>query len=182
MARSKTASFWVSQTITLPAATAAGDRIQGTIDLSAYINVPTGQCVAIEEVDYIHQADTDFGGAVRNMLSANGSLSAQLTDLNQGAAFVRADNLSLVSSSALNIDQTNCIATEAADFYPDNFGKLEESRYVVNDTLYLVAGPDNANLAATIPVYVTCRIKMRVIKLEKQDWMAIAIQSTAADN
>jgi len=68
-----------------------------------------------------------------------------------------------------------------ADTYPDIFGKLDESRMVVNDQLYLV-GETNCNFAGTGNILVTCRIKCRIVKLSTKDWMAIAIQSTAADN
>jgi len=66
---------------------------------------------------------------------------------------------------------------------PDNFGpsKLSEAYMVVNDSLYLVSGPDNAAIGGA-DVYVTARIKCRIVKLEKVDWIAIAIQSTASDN
>jgi hypothetical protein len=51
---------------------------------------------------------------------------------------------------------------------------------VVNDTLYLTAGIDGQ---ATIDdVYMTARIRARVVKLGTKDWMALALQSTAADN
>jgi hypothetical protein len=98
--------------------------------------------------------------------------------------FIRADDHSLIASGSLNIDEVNNIATHTADLYPDNFGPsaLSEAFLVVNDTLYLVAGPDGTATAATAIVYVTARIKCRVAKLSTKDWMALAIQSTAADN
>ena len=107
-------------------------------------------------------------------------LQCQLVDLNPSAAFVRADNHSLIASSGLSIDFANNIATNASDLYPDNFGPAahSESFMVVNDTLYLTAGPDRAN-TGTAAVYVTARIRCRVVKLSTKDWMAIAIQSTA---
>lgn len=181
MATAKTASFWLTETVTLPASSAAGSRIMGTIDLASYVNVPTGQAIAIEEVDYIHQKGTDYGGEVRGMLAGNGGITTQLTDLNPSTLFVRADNLSLISSGSLNIDNTNCVASHSSDFFPDNFGTLSEARYVVNDTLYLTTGNDNAAVDSA-PLYVTVRIKARVVKLSNKDWMAIAIQSTASDN
>jgi len=182
MATAKTGSFYLTETVTLPAAMAAGTRVQGTIDLGAYVNVPTGQAVAIELVDFIHQAGSDFGPNVDGMLNGNGSIGAQLTDLNPGTAFVRADDQSLIASSGLNIDDANNIATHSADLYPDNFGpsSLSEAFMVVNDSLYLNAGPDSAAIAAE--TYVTVRIRCRVVKLSTKDWMAIAIQSTASDN
>ena len=39
----------------------------------------------------------------------------------------------------------------------------------------------SANIG-TADVFVTARVKARVVKLASKDWMAIAIQSTAADN
>jgi len=180
MARSKTGSFWLTEVVTLPAAMIAGTRVQGTIDLGAYVDVGDQQALAVESVDFIHQVGTDFGSNVDGMLNGNGAITSQLSDLNPSTLLLRADDHSLIASSGLNIDQTNNIATRDADFYPDNFGKLDESRMVVNDNLYLVAGPDSA--AIQIESYVTCRIKCRIVKLSTKDWMAIAIQSTAADN
>jgi hypothetical protein len=103
--------------------------------------------------------------------------------LNPGTLLVRADNQSLVASGSLNIDQTNSIATHASDLYPDNFGPAahSESFMVVNDALFLVAGPDGANVGAA-EVFITARIRCRVVKLSTKDWMSIAIQSTASDN
>ena len=184
MAKAMTGSFYLTETIALPAATPSGSRVQGTIDLGAYVNVPTGQCVAIESVDFVYQVSSDFGSDGESMLQANGAITVQLSDLNPGTVFVRADDQSLVASGSLNIDQANNILSHHTDLYPDNFGpaNLSEAFLVVNDTLYLVAGPDNANSNATTVVYVTARIKCRVAKLSTKDWMAIAIQSTASDN
>ena len=183
MAKAKTGSFYLTETVALPNATASGDRVMADIDLGAYVNVPTGQAVAIESVDFIYQVSSDYGTDVESMLAGNGAISVQLTDLNPGTALVRADDMSLIASGGLCIDKTNNIATHTADLYPDNFGpsNLSEAFMVVNDTLYLVAGPDNA-ATDTAFVYVTARIKCRVVKLSTKDWMAIAIQSTASDN
>jgi len=183
MAKAKTGSFYLTETISLPAATASGSRVQGTLDLGAYVNVPTGQAVAIESVDFIYQVGSDFGTDAKSMVSTDGAISVQLTDLNPGTAFVRGDNQSLIASGGLNIDQTNNIASHTTDLYPDNFGPaaLSEAFMVVNDTLYLVSGPDNADIGSA-SVFVTARIRCRVVKLSSEDWMAIAIQSTASDN
>ena len=181
MAKSKTGSFWLTENVTLPPALGAGNRVQGTIDLGAYVDVGDQQSIAIEQVDFVHQLGVDFGTDATSMITSSGALTSQLTDLNPGTAFVRADDNSLIASSGLNIDQPNNVATRDADFYPDSFGKLDESRLVVNDSLYFVAGVDSADIAAQA-VYVTCRIKCRIVKLSTKDWMAIAIQSTASDN
>jgi len=181
MATAITGSFYLTQTVTLPANTPGGTRVTDTVDLSAYVNVPTGQCIAVESVDFVHQVSSDYGTDAMRMLVGTGSLSAQLVDLNPAGLLVRADNHSLIASSGLNIDQPNNVATHAADLYPDNFGPAahSESFMVVNDTLYLTAGPDSSNSNATTSVFITARIRCRVVKLNTKDWMAIAIQSTA---
>ena len=164
----------------MPAATASGVSTQSTVDLSAYINVPSGQAVAISSVDFIYQRSSPFGQDADAMLAGNGAISVQLTDLNQGTNLVRADNQSLVASGALNVDQANNVATQVTDMYPDNFGpnKLSEQFLVVNDSLYLTAMPSGTAIGAS-DVNVTARIRCSVVKLSTKDWMAIAIQSTA---
>jgi len=182
MATAKTGSFYLTETITLAAGTVAGTRTQGTVDLSAYVNVPTGQAIAIESVDFIYQGDADYGTPLQAMVTGDSAISVQLTDLNPGTTFVRADNHSLVASAALNIDFTNNVGSYHSDLFPDNFGSasLSEAFMVVNDSLYLVSGPDGGNIGG-VPVYVTARIRCRVVKLSTKDWMAIAIQATAGD-
>lgn len=179
----KTGSFYLTETVTLPAASASGSRVQGTIDLGAYVNVATGQAIAVESVDLIYQCSADFNTTVKGFVTQDGSIAAQLTDLNPGTAFVRADNQSLIASGNLNIDFGNNVASHTTDLYPDNFGPAAQSEafMVVNDSLYLVAGVDNAAIGAD-DLFLTARIKCRVVKLGSKDWMAIAIQSTASDN
>jgi len=180
MTKSMTGSFYLTETVTMVALQANGTRTQSTVDLSAYVNVPTGQAIAIESVDFIIQRDEDFGGDVGAFLGANGAISTQLTDLNPGTALIRADSQSLVASGALSIDSSASLSTSTQDFYPDNFGpsSLSEAFLVVNDTLYLTTGNDGFAVG-TADLYVTARIRCRVVKLSTKDWMAIAIQSTA---
>ncbi len=180
MATAKTGSFYLTETVELPAGSADGSRLQSTLDLSAYVNVPTGQAIAIDQVDFIWQVGNDFGSGAAGMMAADGGLTAQLTDLNPGLAFVRADNQSLIASAGLSIDHTNNVATHTQDLFPDNFGPaaLSEAFMVVNDTLYLTAGPDQA-ASGVANVFCTVRVRCRVVKLAQKDWMAIAIQSTA---
>ena len=185
MAKAKTGSFYLTETIQLPAANPAGatGRVQAAIDLSAYINVPTGQAIAIDECDFLWQRDSDYGGDISNFMAANpGSLTMQLTDLNPGTAFVRGDDQSLVASGSLAIDADGG-GSQFSDVYPDNFGPsgLSDMFLVVNDQLYLVAGND-VGATGTGILYCTVRIRCRVVKLSTKDWMAIAIQSTASDN
>lgn len=185
MATAKTGSFYLTETVNLAAASAASSRAQGTIDLGAYVNVATGQALAIESVDFVVQQDgPGRGQEFASMLQSNGSLSFQLADLNPGTQMVRADDQSLIASGALNIDVTNNIGSEVADFYPDNFGPsaLSEAFMVVNDSLYLVVGNNGAAVNAATGLDITARIKCRIVRLAQKDWVAIAIQSTASDN
>lgn len=185
MATAKTGSFYLTETIHLPPANANGaaGRVQGTIDLGAYVNVPTGQAIAIDQVDFIWQRDGDYGGDISNFLATNpGALTLQLSDLNPGTDFIRADDQSLVASGSLAISSTGG-GSFMSDIYPDNFGPsgLSDMFLVVNDSLYLVAGNDGPVTGAA-DLYCTVRVRCRVVKLSTKDWMAIAIQSTASDN
>jgi len=184
MATAKTGSFYLTETVTIPAATASGNRIQASIDVGSYVNVGTGQALAIDSVDFVWQVGADYGSDGKSMLQSDGAIGVQLSDLNPGTAFLRADDQSLIASGSLNIDQTNNVVTHVSDLYPDNFGpsSLSEAYMVVNDSLYLVSGPDLSASNATTAVYVTARIRARIVKLGSKDWMAIAIQSTASDN
>jgi len=183
MAKAMTGSFYLTETVRCTAAAADGSRFQGTIDLGAYVNVPTGQAIAIESVDFIYQNGTSHDGSVDGMLAGNGAITVQLVDLNPGTVFIRADNHSLVASGSLNIDVANCIASHTNDLYPDNFGAAaqSESFMVVSDSMFLVAGNDGAAIGSAT-VDVTARIRCRVVKLGSKDWMALAIQSTASES
>lgn len=183
MATAKTGSFYLTETVQMTAAAAANSRFQGEIDLGAYVNVPTGQAIAIESVDFVYQFGSDFGGNVNGMVASDGCISAQLSDLNPGTQLLRADDQSLIASGQLNIDVSNNVGTHTSDLFPDNFGPaaLSEAFMVVNDTMYLVVGNDNAAIGSA-SVFVTARVRCRVVKLSSKDWMAIAIQSTASDN
>jgi hypothetical protein len=184
MATAKTGSFYLTETVQIPAGTTTGTRVQGVIDLGAYVNVATGQAVAIESVDFILQTGDGFSQELEGMIQSNGTYSFQLTDLNPGTVFVRADDQSLIASGALNIDFVNNLGTEVADFYPDDHGKasLSESFMVVNDSLYLVGGINGSTSTAAAINYITARCKCRIVKLGQSDWIALAIQSTASDN
>jgi len=184
MATAKTGSFYLTESALIPAASADGTRVAGTIDLGAYVNVATGQAIAIDSVDFVYQNGSNYDGNVEAMLALNGALTAQLVDLNPGTVFVRADNQSLIASGTLNIDVANNIGTHTSDIYPDNYGtagSLSEMFMVVNDTLYLTVGNDGAAIG-TASVNITARIRARVVKLGSKDWMALALQSTASDN
>jgi len=181
MATSKTGSFWLTETVEI----AAGDTsANGTIDLGAYVDVGDQQAVAIEMVDFIWQDNSAgvYSGNLDNAVAADSAFDAQLTDLNPNGLIVRADDNTLIASGSLSLANGDNILSFGPDFYPDNFGKLDESRMVVNDSLYLVATSAVAPIVVNHALAITVRIKARIVKLSTKDWMAIAIQSTAADN
>ena len=55
MAKAMTGSFYLTETVTIPAASADGTRVTGSLDLGAYVNVATSQAVAVESVDVVVQ-------------------------------------------------------------------------------------------------------------------------------
>ena len=183
MAKAMTGSFYLTETVTIPAASADGTRVTGSLDLGAYVNVATSQAVAVESVDVVIQQGASFKQLNKDLLATDGVISTQLTDLNPGTAFVRADNNSLIASSSMNIDDSANLADMTMDLYPDNFGPtaLSEAFMVVNDSLFFTAGIDGA-AAGAADLFITARIKARIAKLSQKDFVAIAIQSTASDN
>ena len=177
MTTSKTSSFYLTETVTIPNASASGTRVQAELDIGGLVNIASSEALAIESVDFIVQVGSDFAGPIKQSLAADGSINGQLTDQNPGTAFVRADDNNMIASMHLDVDHTNNVGTSTQDFYPDNFGKLSESFFAVNDTLYLVGGIDATTAADNI--FLTVRVKARIAKLSKSDWMSLAIQSTA---
>ena len=179
MATSKTGSFWLTEQVTLVATTTP---VMGTIDLGAYVDVGDQQAVAIEEVDYVYQRVS--GDHYSSVLTAVGAepffIDAQLTDLNPGSGGMLSANDNTIISSASFMQGADTWAYHA-DTYPDIFGKLDEARMVVNDSLYLNCETNN-DFSGTGDLLVTVRIKCRIVKLAQKDWMSIAIQSTASDN
>jgi len=179
MATSKTSTFFLTETVEIVAGTLSGSRASGTIDIGSLVDVGDQQALSIESCDIIYQVGTDYGSDVESMLNGNGAITTQISDLNPGGVLTRADDVNLIASGSLNIEDS--IATNASDFYPDTFGKMDEARTVVNDQLYVVSGPDFSNSSASVSVYVTVRLRCRIVKLSTKDWIAIAITSVAND-
>jgi hypothetical protein len=149
------------------------------MDIGSLVDVGDRQGLSIEQCDILHQVGTDFGGDVESMLAGNGAITTQVSDLNPGGVFVRADDVNLIASGSLNIETS--IASNQGDFFPDTFGKYDEARTVVNDQLYVVTGPDFSDSSATVSIYVTVRLKCRIVTLTTKDWIALAITSVAND-
>ena len=149
MATKKTSMFTLTERVTVAA---GGDTsATATIDLGSYVDVGDRQAIEIHSVDYIYQGATGLlhiNASVPN----NGSLLTQITDLNRGG-MVFANDRALISSASLHLD-ANGGQDNAADLYPDQFGKGSESgRFVVNDQLYISCQSDGT-LAAAANVHV----------------------------
>ena len=175
MATRKTAMFTLTERVTV---SASGTDTFATIDLGSYVDVGDRQALQIHSVDFIFQGTTASLG-VPAAMGGTGNLFCQVTDLNRGG-LVFANDRALVASGALHYD-TDGFLSQASDLYPDNFGKgSDDGRYVVNDQLY-VTGRTSA-LAADQAIQITVRVNASIVTLGAKDFMAIAIQSTAADN
>ena len=183
MAKSKTGSFTLVERVN--SGTAAGGVFQGTLDLGSIVDVGDQQAFAVESVDFIVQryvvATGIWSGDLAAGVSGDVAFDMQLSDLNPGEAIIPADSNELIASALLMLDDAAGVYSLGPDLYPDNFGKLDESRMVVNDQLYFVIHASE-NPIAGVQWAVTVRVRGRIVKLGTKDWMAIAIQSTASDN
>ena len=172
----KTSVFYLTERLTLDA---ASTDYSDTIDLGAYVDVADRQGILIHEVEFITQG-TSVTSGVGGSMGGSGEVFFQLTDLNRGA-FVFADDRALIASGRLAYISGGSYNNEM-DLYPDNFGpsSAQGGRIVINDQMYFRAR--STAVAASNDLNVTVRIKASVISLSQKDFMAIALQSTAADN
>ena len=175
MATKKTAIFTLTERLTL---NTTNTPLTAEIDLGAYVDVGDRQAVQIHSVDYIFQGATPDATLSQAFGTDASEVQVQVTDLNR-AALVFADDRALISSARMLWAGTH--ADMEADLYPDNFGKgSDDGRFVVNDTLYIVGEVND--LATAGACNVTIRVNASIVTLSNKDFMAIAIQSTAADN
>ena len=174
MATKKTSMFTLTERVTI---SAAATETTATIDLGSYVDVGDRQALQIHSVDFIYQGNTAASSATADMGGA-GTVVCQITDLNRGG-LVFVNDRALVASGNLDYDPTGFLVN-SADLYPDNYGKgSDDGRFVVNDALYVTAR--SSSLTGTA-INVTVRVNASIVTLSNKDFMAIAIQSTAADN
>lgn len=173
MAAKKTSMFTLTERITM---TAVGTAVDATIDLGSYVDVGDRQALQVHSVDFIFQGASASSDLSVDLGAGRESL-IQVTDLNRGG-MVFADDRALVASARLACDLQQGL-THAADLYPDNYGKgADDGRYIVNDQLYITG----LCTSLTNNVNCTVRVNCSIVTLTQKDFMAIAIQSTAADN
>ena len=174
MATKKTSMFTLTERLTISAATT--DTF-ATIDLGSYVDVGDRQALQIHSVDFIYQGGT-VNQSAPAMLGASGLVTVQVTDLNRGG-LVFANDRALVASGNLEYD-TDAFLTNSTDLYPDNYGKgSDDGRFIVNDALYITG---RTSVLGGSAINVTVRVNASIVTLSQKDFMAIAIQSTAADN
>lgn len=175
MATKKTAQFTLTERLTMGT---AGSLASATLDLASYIDVASRQAISVQSVDFIVQGTT-ADEALATTFVGDSDVQVQVMDLNR-EGMVFANDRSLVSSMRYNFDTAG--SSYFADLYPDNYGPNGSSvgRIVVNDTLYIEG--ITSVLAANKACNVTVRVNCTVVSLSAKDFMAIAIQSTAADN
>jgi hypothetical protein len=175
MATKKTSMFTLTERVTI---SASATETFATIDLGSYVDVGDRQALQVHSVDYVFQGTNPDTTTVAAM-GGSGCIKVQLTDLNRGG-LVFADDRSLISSADLNYD-IDAFLSRDIDLFPDNYGKgSDDGRYVVNDQLYITAL--TSALAGSQAINVTVRVNASIVSLTAKDFMAIAIQSTAADN
>ena len=175
MATKKTSMFTLTERLTI---SAAGTDTFATIDLGSYVDVGDRQALQVHSVDFIFQGTT-AGETVAVTLGGGGGVNIQVTDLNRGA-LVFADDRAMVASGRLDYDADGFLVN-STDLYPDNYGKgSDDGRYVVNDQLYITGR--TSVLGDNKEINVTVRVNASIVSLTAKDFMAIAIQSTAADN
>jgi len=175
MATKKTSMFTLTERLTI---SASATETFATIDLGSYVDVGDRQALQVHSVDFIVQGTTTSIGII-GALGGSGDIKCQVTDLNRGG-LVFANDRALVASMNLVYDTDACFSQDS-DLYPDNYGKgSDDGRYVVNDQLYITGL--STVLAANQAINVTVRVNASIVTLGAKDFMAIAIQSTAADN
>ena len=173
MATKKTSMFTLTERLSISAA--ATDTF-ATIDLGSYVDVGDRQALQVHSVDFIFEGTT-AGQAPTLAMGGSAFCNVQVTDLNRGG-LVFSDDRALVASGHLNYD-IDAFLSMATNLYPDNYGKgSDDGRFVVNDQLYITAHCTNLIAA----VNCTVRVNASIVSLTAKDFMAIAIQSTAADN
>jgi len=175
MATKKTSMFTLTERLTI---SAGATTTFATIDLGSYVDVGDRQALQVHSVDYIFQGTT-ANDHVEVAMAADDSTLVQVMDLNRGG-LVFANDRALVSSAALYKSAAGEM-NAVTDLYPDNYGKgADDGRFIVNDTMYISGRCSQVNSGTA--VNVTIRVNASIVKLSSQDFMAIAIQSTAADN
>lgn len=181
MAKKKTSEFYIQDAITL---TAQNTTVQGTIDIGSMIDAVGNQGLAITEVDFTFQrVITDNYSDDLGLIGAEPFTTAmQLSDRNPQTNLLPNDDINLIATGNLTVSSTEA-RSNAQNLYPDSYsdGKWSEGRFIVSDTLYLT-GETNNDFSGTGTLYCSVRIRAVVVKIEPEDWQAIALASLAVNS
>ena len=172
MAKAKTGTFQLTERLTIPP---GGARVSAVVDIASYVDVGDRQGLMIHSVDYVYQGTT-AATPLAQTFGAGSEPMVQVLDLNRGD-LVFANDRALISSGVLRYEVNGGFSNHA-DLFPDNFGKT--GRITVNDSLYVQG--ICTTIAAGEALNITAVITASIVTLTQKDFMAIAIQSTAADN
>jgi hypothetical protein len=177
MATKKTSMFTLTERVSI---TAAGTPTFATIDLGSYVDVGDRQALQVHSVDFIFEGTT-ASQAPTLAMGGSGFVTVNVTDLNRGD-IVFSNDRALVASGHLNYD-IDAFLTHDTNLFPDNYGKgSDDGRFIVNDQLYIAAESTSIDSGTGKVLNVTVRVNASIVSLTAKDFMAIAIQSTAADN
>ena len=170
MARSQSGLFQIRKS--LAGLTTTGGAVE--IDLGAYVDPADAQGVEIVQVDFIW---TDSSSDLPMDNTVNARATAQLKD-NTGGTIVDPDNSHLIASSGITLVANGAGAYHDTDIFPDMLNLSKEGgRIVVNDTLELAAKSSSAISDGRVTAVIT----LKVVKLTKKDYMALAL-STVSEN
>jgi hypothetical protein len=177
MAKAKTAVFTITDGAILNNA-GSGGASTATLDIGHMIDVAESQALEIMSVDFLFENALTQAGSysadIGASFGADSTVGVQLTDINPGTALVSQADRSLIASTQLHYGHGDNIVTNVSDFNPDSFPG--DGRYVVNDTLYLTADP-SSTIVANNALQCNVRIRAKVVKLSKRDWVGLALQT-----
>lgn len=181
MAKGKTGVFTITDAVSMNNGH-SGAAQQSTMDIGHMINVADQEALEILSVDYLWQNSLTQAGsyspALGDCLGADASIAVQISDVNPGTALRAAYDRQLISSTVLNYGHGDNIWTNVNDFQPDDFKGPDgqNGRFVVNDTLYIVADP-SVTVAANNALMCTVRIRARIVKLSTKDFVALSLET-----
>tara|TARA_Y100001973_G_C5188690_1_gene329501 strand:+ start:154 stop:684 length:531 start_codon:yes stop_codon:yes gene_type:complete len=176
MTKKETSTFYLTERITI---TAGSTATTATVDLGSFIDVVSRQCLAVEAIDFMFQGTT-ADERITTTVGNDADVFVQISDLNRGGTIQFVDDRALIASGTLTVNHSDNSYSNHTDLFPDIFGSKDGVRLVVNDQLYLTAL--STAVASNKAVNVTVRIKCHVRKLTNKDFVALTLQSVAADN
>lgn len=167
MAKAKTSTFYLRETINVDSSPQ-----QEEMDLTVYVDPVNSQGLLIRNVDFIWYDSATF---LPLDPSADWQGTIQVHDSNLGGLADLENEHQIASGSITAVTSSGVFSDQ--DFFPDRLGMAKgEGRIVVNDTLELATDG-----SASVPANCVCTIVMevQVVKLTKEDYISLALQSVS---